>query len=80
LLNNIKDAKSMSMKDSIVSEAELAKSTVMNSPLGDDTKRNLVLLISKAAHATNGITQEEKIQSLTECLLSLAAVLAIYIS
>lgn len=51
----------MSMKESIASEAELAKSTVLNSQIDDDTKRNLVLLISKSAHATNGITQEEKI-------------------
>lgn len=70
----------MSMKANIASEAELAKTTVLNSPLDDDTKRNLVLLISKAAHATNGITQEEKIQSLTECMSSLASVLALYIS
>ena len=70
----------MSIKANIISEAELAKTTVLNSPLDDDTKRNLVLLISKAAHATNGITQEEKIQSLTECMSSLASCLALYMS
>lgn len=70
----------MSIKANIVSEAELAKTTVLNSPLDDDTKRNLVFLISKAAHATNGITQEEKIQSLTECMASLASSLALFMS
>lgn len=70
----------MSMKESIASEAELAKSTVLNSTIDDDTKRNLVLLISKAAYATNGITPEEKIQYMTECMSSLASVLALYIS
>ena len=70
----------MSMKVNIASEAELAKSTVMNSPLDNDTKRNLVTLISKSAMATNGITPEEKIQTLTECMASLASALAIYMS
>lgn len=51
----------MSMKPSIVSEAELAKNSVISSPLDDDTKRNLVTLITKSAMATNGITQEEKV-------------------
>lgn len=70
----------MSMNVNVVSEAELAKTTVINSPLDADTKRNLVTLISKSAMATNGITPEEKIQSLTECMASLASALAIYMS
>lgn len=68
------------MKANIISEAELAKTTVINSPLDDDTKRNLVMLISKSALATNGISPEEKIQHLTECMASLASALAIYMS
>lgn len=68
------------MKPNILSEAELAKTTVLNSPLDADTKRNLVTLISKSAMATNGITPEEKIQSLTECMASLASALAMYMS
>ena len=70
----------MSMKASIISESDLAKTLVLNSSLDDDVKKNLALLISKSAHATNGISQEEKIQSLTECMLSLASTLAIYMS
>ena len=70
----------MSMKPNILSEAELAKTTVLNSPLDADTKRNLVMLITKSATATNGITPEEKIQSLTECMASLASALAMYMS
>lgn len=68
------------MKPNILSEAELAKTTVLNSPLDADTKRNLVTLISNSAMATNGITPEEKIQSLTECMASLASALAMYMS
>ena len=70
----------MSMKPSIVSEAELAKNSVISSPLDDDTKRNLVTLITKSAMATNGITQEEKVQALTECMASLASALGMYMS
>ena len=68
------------MKPNILSEAELAKTTVLNSPLDADTKRNLVMLITKSATATNGITPEEKIQCLTECMASLASALAMYMS
>ena len=68
------------MKPNILSEAELAKTTVLNSPLDADTKRNLVTLITNSATATNGITPEEKIQSLTECMASLASALAMYMS
>ena len=68
------------MKPSIISEAELAKNSVIQSPLDQDTKRNLVQLITKSAMATNGITQEEKIQALTECMACLAAAMGTFMS
>lgn len=52
----------------------------MSSPLDDDTKRSLVTLLTQSAQATNGITPEEKIQSLTESMCGLATSLAIYMS
>lgn len=70
----------MSVKASILSDSDLAKATVMSSPLDDDTKRSLVTLLTQSAQATNGITPEEKIQSLTESMCGLATSLAIYMS
>lgn len=51
----------MSIKTTILSDSELAKTTVMNSPLDEDTKRSLITFITTSALATNGISQEEKI-------------------
>lgn len=36
----------MSVKASILSDSDLAKATVMSSPLDDDTKRSLVTLLT----------------------------------
>ena len=68
------------MEINIASEAEMAKTSVLNSPLDNDTKRHLIALISKAAMATNGITPEQKIQYLTECMANLAPALATFMS
>ena len=68
------------MEINIASEAELAKTSVLNSPLDKETKRHLIALITKSALATNGITPEQKIQYLTECMATLATALATYMT
>ena len=66
----------MSVKTKIISGAEIVKTTVLNSQLDDTIKENLITFINNAVTATNGISQEEKIQSLTESMASLATNIA----
>lgn len=66
----------MSVKTKIISGAEIVKTTVLNSQLDDTIKENLITFINNAITATNGISQDEKIQSLTESMASLATNIA----
>lgn len=68
----------MSVKTKIISGAEIVKTTVLNSQLDDTIKENLITFINNAVTATNGISQEEKIQSLTESMASLATNIATF--
>lgn len=61
----------MSIKAKIASDAELTRTKLLNSSLDDDMKDRCNILILHAIEATNGISQEEKIQNMTESLASL---------
>jgi hypothetical protein len=52
----------------IFDDAELAKSYITNSKLSDEYKRLYLRLINLSTLATNGISPEEKIQRMTECI------------
>ena len=67
------------MKQSIAAEAEIAKVRIANSKVDDDTKRNFIELINTSEMATNGITQEQKVQALTECMARLSFSLATFL-
>lgn len=70
----------MSIKANIASETEIAKTCIINSALDDDCKRNLMTLLQKSAMATNGITQEEKTQCMTELLNGLIVVMSMFMA
>ena len=70
----------MPMSKSITDDAELAKSYITNSNLSDEYKRVYLKLISISTIATNGITPEEKIQKMTECIQLLAVTQGMYLA
>ena len=70
----------MPMSKSIIDDAELAKSYITNSNLSDEYKRVYLKLISISTIATNGITPEEKIQKMTECIQLLAVTQGMYLA
>lgn len=70
----------MPMSKSITDDAELAKSYITNSNLSDEYKRVYLKLISISTIATNGITPEEKIQKITECIQLLAITQGMYLA
>lgn len=70
----------MSIKTNILTDAELAKSTVVSSSLDEDVKKSLVNFITYSALSTNGISTEQKIQSLTECMAAFASAIGMYMS
>ena len=70
----------MSMSKQITDDAELAKSYITNSNLSDEYKRAYLKLINISTLATNGITPEEKIQKMTECIQLLAVTQGMYLA
>lgn len=58
----------MSTSKIILDDAELAKSYITNSTLSDEYKRLYIRLINLSTLATNGISPDEKIQKMTECI------------
>ena len=61
-------------------DAELAKSYITNSGLSDDYKRTYLRLINISTLATNGISADEKIQKMTECIQLLAVTQGMYLA
>ena len=61
-------------------DAELAKSYITNSGLSDDYKRTYLRLINISTLATNGISVDEKIQKMTECIQLLAVTQGMYLA
>ena len=61
-------------------DAELAKSYITNSELSDDYKRTYLRLINISTLATNGISVDEKIQKMTECIQLLAVTQGMYLA
>ena len=61
-------------------DAELVKSYVTNSGLSDDYKRTYLRLINISTLATNGISVDEKIQKMTECIQLLAVTQGMYLA
>ena len=59
-------------------DAELVKSYITNSELSDDYKRTYLRLINISTLATNGISVDEKIQKMTECIQLLAVTQGMY--
>ena len=62
----------MATTKDMIDDAELAKSYITNSEMSDDYKRTYIKLINLSTLATNGISPEEKIQRMTECIQLLA--------
>ena len=63
----------------ILDDAELAKTYVINSNMSDEYKQAYIRLLNISTTATNGITPEQKIQKMTECLQLLAVTQAMYV-
>lgn len=63
----------------MLDDAELAKNYIINSDLSDEYKRTYLRLLNISTMATNGITPEQKIQKMTECIQLLAITQAMYI-
>ena len=61
-------------------DAELVKSYITNSGLSDDYKRTYLRLINISTLATNGISVDEKIQKMTECIQLLAVTQGMYLA
>lgn len=61
-------------------DAELVKSYITNSELSDDYKRTYLRLINISTLATNGISVDEKIQKMTECIQLLAVTQGMYLA
>lgn len=70
----------MSTTKAILDDAELAKSYITGSTMSDQYKRAYLRLINISTMATNGITQEEKIQKMTECIQLLAITQGMYLA
>ena len=70
----------MSIKANILTDAELAKTTVVSSLLDEDVKKSLINFITHSAMSTNGISTEQKIQNLTECMAAFASAIGMYMS
>lgn len=70
----------MSTTKAILDDAELAKSYITNSRLSDEYKRLYLRLINLSTLATNGISPEEKIQRMTECIQLLAVTQGMYLA
>ena len=70
----------MSTTKAILDDAELAKSYITNSTLSDEYKRLYLRLINISTMATNGISPEEKIQKMTECIQLLAVTQGMYLA
>ena len=64
----------------MLDDAELAKNYVTNSNLSEDYKRIYLRLINISTMATNGITPDEKIQKMTECIQLLAVTQGLYLA
>lgn len=69
----------MSTSKIILDDAELAKSYITNSTLSDEYKRLYIRLINLSTLATNGISPDEKIQKMTECIQLLAVTQGMYL-
>lgn len=70
----------MATTKAILDDAELAKSYITNSRLSDEYKRLYLRLINLSTLATNGISPEEKIQRMTECIQLLAVTQGMYLA
>lgn len=70
----------MSTPKHISDDAELAKDYIVRSSMSDEYKRIYLRLINISTLATNGITPEEKIQKMTECIQLLAITQGMYLS
>lgn len=70
----------MSTPKHITDDAELAKNYIVRSSMSDEYKRIYLRLINVSTLATNGITPEEKIQKMTECIQLLAITQGMYLS
>ena len=70
----------MSTTKEALNDAELAKSYITNSGLSDDYKRTYLRLINISTLATNGISVDEKIQKMTECIQLLAVTQGMYLA
>lgn len=70
----------MSTPQHILDDAELAKNYIIQSNMADEYKRTYLRLIKVSTMATNGISSEEKIQMMTECISLLAITQGMYLS
>jgi hypothetical protein len=70
----------MSTPQNILDDAELAKDYILRSTMSNEYKRVYTRLINISTLATNGITPEEKIQKMTECIQLLAITQGMYLS
>lgn len=70
----------MSTPQHILDDAELAKNYIIQSNMTDEYKRTYLRLIKVSTMATNGISSEEKIQMMTECISLLAITQGMYLS
>lgn len=61
-------------------DVELTKNYVTNSTMSDDYKKLYLRLINISTVAINGISSEEKIQKMTECIQLLAITQGMYLS
>ena len=70
----------MATTKAALDDAELVKSYITNSELSDDYKRTYLRLINISTLATNGISVDEKIQTMTECIQLLAVTQGMYLA
>mgnify|MGYP001772880264 CR=1 FL=1 len=61
-------------------DAELVNSYITNPELSDAYKRTYLRLINISTLATNGISVDEKIQKMTECIQLLAVTQGMYLA
>lgn len=61
----------MALSKETIEATEFAKSQLMNSDLDETVKKQLHNLLTVSMMATNGISVEEKIQKITECISDL---------
>lgn len=62
----------MALSKETLEATEYAKSQLMTSNLDDEVKKQLYNLLTVSTMATNGISVDEKIQKITECIHDLA--------